>query len=108
MNKEIKAKWIAALRGGKYRQGREQLRKGGRFCCLGVLCNIHAQENPILAATQDNQEWYFGSKIFLANRLMRWSGVSRVTQVVLSDMNDGTYGKPASFKEIASYIKKNL
>jgi|688.fasta_scaffold176977_2 hypothetical protein len=40
MNKEIKARWIEALRSGNYEQGRYSLRRGSEFCCLGVLCDI--------------------------------------------------------------------
>ena len=43
MNPEIKAKWVAALRSGEYKQAKGQLRIGNSFCCLGVLCNLHAQ-----------------------------------------------------------------
>lgn len=46
MDKKIKARWVKALRSGKYRQGRRSLRskEGDRFCCLGVLCDLHRKE----------------------------------------------------------------
>lgn len=35
------AKWIAALRSGKYQQTFSELKSAdGGFCCLGVLCDI--------------------------------------------------------------------
>lgn len=40
MNPEIKEKWVAALRSGKYMQGAHCLRIGDNFCCLAVLCDI--------------------------------------------------------------------
>ena len=42
MDKEIKNKWIEALRSGKYQQGCHYLRgpTGDRYCCFGVLCDI--------------------------------------------------------------------
>ena len=50
LNQEIKDRWIAALRSGKYPQAQKALRvrydddsdDGGEdsFCCLGVLCDI--------------------------------------------------------------------
>ena len=40
MNKEIKARWVEALRSGNYEQGLHNLRRGSEFCCLGVLCDI--------------------------------------------------------------------
>ena len=42
MNPEIKQKWVEALRSGKYEQGNECLRKGDKFCCLGVFCEVVA------------------------------------------------------------------
>lgn len=33
-------KWIAALRSGKYDQGRGQLATINGYCCLGVACEI--------------------------------------------------------------------
>lgn len=58
MNKDIKARWIAALRSGEYKQGQEFLRARRyervdadncpiyeeRFCCLGVLCDLYIKE----------------------------------------------------------------
>lgn len=45
MNQEWKTKWVEALRSGKYKQGKMQLRvvlPDGEpgFCCLGVACDI--------------------------------------------------------------------
>lgn len=38
MPKELKAKWLAALRSGKYKQATGVLcDKAGGYCCLGVL-----------------------------------------------------------------------
>lgn len=37
MNKEIKIKWVTALRSGKYKQGKKALNINNNFfCCLGV------------------------------------------------------------------------
>ena len=46
MNKDIRDRWIAALRSGKYKRGAGMLRRksqDGRdgFCCLGVLCDVY-------------------------------------------------------------------
>lgn len=40
MDKELKAKWVAALRSGQYKQGTKALRIGDNYCCLGVLCDV--------------------------------------------------------------------
>lgn len=42
MKKSVKARWVAALRSGEYKQGIGELRSADdRFCCLGVLCDLH-------------------------------------------------------------------
>lgn len=33
--------WVAALRSGNYEQGKEKLCRNGKYCCLGVLCELH-------------------------------------------------------------------
>jgi hypothetical protein len=40
LNEEIKARWTAALRSGDYEQGFTLLQSEGKFCCLGVLCEL--------------------------------------------------------------------
>lgn len=40
MDPEWKAKWVEALRSGKYKQGQYKLRDEDQFCCLGVLCDL--------------------------------------------------------------------
>jgi len=45
MRPEIKAAWIAALRSGKYKKTVGDLRNPNGFCCLGVLCDLHAKAN---------------------------------------------------------------
>ncbi len=50
MNPEVKARWVAALRGGeytqdKYTQGKSSLRnKYDELCCLGVLCDLAGKD----------------------------------------------------------------
>lgn len=46
MDPVLKTEWLAALRSGKYMQGRGFLRTGkDEFCCLGVLCDIVDKKN---------------------------------------------------------------
>jgi hypothetical protein len=49
---EVKEKWVAALRSGEYQQTKSYLHlveEDGvdRFCCLGVLCDLAAQEGVV-------------------------------------------------------------
>jgi hypothetical protein len=44
MRKEVADLWVAALRSGDYQQTTLQLRDVDGFCCLGVLCDLHAKQ----------------------------------------------------------------
>lgn len=53
MKPEIKAEWVAALRSGEYEQGYHVLQnEEGRYCCLGVLCEIAVKHGVIAEPTQ--------------------------------------------------------
>ncbi len=111
MNKEIKAKWVAALRSGSYVQGTGMLRsEGNQFCCLGVLCNLHAQVHPKIAAKQKDSESYMGESEILPTEVMNWAGVDTqngwwfARKFTLASLNDaGT-----SFSDIAKIIEQHF
>lgn len=110
MNPEIKSKWLAALRSGEYKQGKGQLRKEDNFCCLGVLCDLHAKETE--------QKWevdYVGGNYLnhcgnLPLAVRDWAGLGSANPKIegdwLSNYNDNEPGK--SFAEIADLIEKHL
>lgn len=67
MDAKIKADWIKALRSGEYEQGMGKLQANGKFCCLGVLCelapNVHRVSTTVsgigvyaASDTSDNRE----------------------------------------------------
>lgn len=133
MNPEIKAKWVEALRSGKYKQGTGKLRRLTRtlmglpdvstdqFCCLGVLCEL-----AIEAGVIDQPNRAFGSYRYgtdhdadlLPREVGLWAGIDqRDPRVVtghdliegptcysLSVVNDSG----ESFETIAGYIEKSL
>lgn len=51
LNPVFKAKWVAALRSGKYEQDSEALfsPSSGGYCCLGVACHISGQRPSHIA-----------------------------------------------------------
>lgn len=112
MRKDIAEKWIKALKSGKYKQTSGYLRKDDGFCCLGVLCNLHAKEHPKIAKTQTNPNVYLGQMCVLPDSVKQWAEMDTDNGLIyngkshgcLSEMND--QGK--SFKEIAEVIKQNI
>lgn len=66
MDKNLKAKWIKALRGGGYEQGDSMLYDSGNdsFCCLGVLCRVAgANLDEIDEVTMPSRTERFGTLI---------------------------------------------
>lgn len=109
MNPEVKAKWIAALRSGEYKQTQGHLRVGDAFCCLGVLCNLHAQAHPEIAAEQTSKDGYMGRDSYLPAEVQVWAGLDTSTGELkggrsLAVMND----RGSSFKTIADAIEEQL
>jgi hypothetical protein len=105
LNAEVKAKWVAALRSGKYRQGVGSLKqrddhRHNKLCCLGVLGELCS-----LPGTDDN------SYLVEGKALRALGGLRKKTQSKLAELNDGSDdGKVdrMSFRQIADYIEKNL
>lgn len=96
----FKKTWVAALRSGKYEQGKEWMKRisfdGQTYCCLGVLrevCSVEGRNSLHILTTQQ----------------LKQIGLSYDDQNTLAYMNDGTGGMSRhSFKEIAEWIEDNL
>lgn len=100
MNKELKQRWIEALRSGNYKQGRFCLRvkRYDSFCCLGVLAdlidpNAWTKEPPLDQFKWNDFSCYLGE-----------DNLSEEIQLPLSRMNDAGF----NFLEIADWIDKNV
>lgn len=54
MDKKLKAKWVKALRSGKYKQCTSELydSEAREYCCLGVLCVVAKLEPDANAYTK--------------------------------------------------------
>lgn len=119
MKHSIKKKWIAALRSGDYTQCKGKLRSKNEFCCLGVLCNLHAQAHPEFAATQKDPNSYDDERVLPSDRILIWAGIHDESLIIngitadivthLWERNDGlsTFGKH-NFNDIADFIEKHL
>jgi len=111
IKRAVKKRWIAALRSGKYRQGKGRLCKTSKgrskFCCLGVLGNEELDGEWELGI--DDRVWtlrYKGDADFsvLPRKARVDLGLSEVDEDKLTEMNDTGH----SFKEIAVWIEENL
>lgn len=111
MKPDVKARWVEALRSGRYTQARGALRDAaGGHCCLGVLADIAG----IDWSTQTKAEPY-GDVFFVGlegDRLYERCGLGPSSKPAqLARMNDGVEpgrDAPASFAEIADWIEANL
>lgn len=118
MNPDIKAKWVAALRSGEYKQGYGALHCGsddpkvdGGFCCLGVLCEVAVKEGVIDAGFQAYSwsNFQYGSREggILPESVCRWADVTAVP-----DIHDGpaTHWNDTvrfNFEQIAEMIESD-
>lgn len=115
MKTSIKQKWISALRSGKYRQGRGALRRGDKYCCLGVLCELAIQDGVKIELDVDNESrtTFDGSAGYPPVAVMDWADLSdnnpRIRPGGESDRTlAGINDEGASFETIADLIEKHL
>lgn len=114
MHENIKARWTTALRSGQYVQGQGQLRdeidERLQHCCLGVLCDLYAQDqdpnfwaNPHLDLITD----------FLPDPVWRWAGLpSQTVKVTVAGKNERVSwlndNLNYNFNSLADLIDHNL
>lgn len=110
LNKAFKAKWLKALRSGRYEQTISELRVGTRrdgfgYCCLGVACNIMDRHwkisNGDVTYSHKYSEPGYES---LSLAFLKQINLSHKQESKLITMNDE--GK--SFNQIADYIERYL
>jgi hypothetical protein len=134
MNPEIRALWSGALRSGKYEQGTGWLNRDGRYCCLGVLCELAVEAG--IAERRTAGEFnvsgyaalglssdYEGEKATLPAVVANWAGLPSANPPVeyqaagepprlvsLAELNDGTMTdvRKHAFDEIADFIDAQL
>lgn len=109
MNDNAK-KWVAALRSGKFKQGKGSLGDCGLYCCLGVACEL-AIENGVNINVKDEggRKSYDGAWATVPESVEKWLGLNEDTggyegedgYETLTEQNDGGM----SFQEIADIIE---
>jgi hypothetical protein len=102
MEKRIKARWLRALRSGKYKQVKKRLRGDKtHYCCLGVLCMLL---EPDQWEHSEDYGWdHRGEGEFPSQPVRVMAGLSEEMARQLAEMNDA--GK--RFATIANFIEKN-
>jgi len=118
MDPQIRARWVAALRSGEYEQGREVLRSGDTFCCLGVLCELAIQDGALAPPSRgENGNWlYGGTDDYLPDAVQNWAGLTarnpyvtvkgaREPLAILNDQGGLDDDGPWTFAQIADLIE---
>lgn len=124
MNENVKRRWVEALRSGKYIQTTGALRAArghGSYehCCLGVLCELAAEEGIVETAgswgyLDPKQRKDVANGMFLPDSVKDWAGLPDIDPVIeiatdrvvtLTQLNDTA---KISFEEIAAFIEEYL
>lgn len=119
MNKRVKKKWLEALRGGEYKQGRGELEKDGKYCCLGVLTDLYCKAKRVKKKVKER----LLDDVIPPKEVVEWADLGVENPVVMKGdkttslvgLNDGEYaGNPQAeirqhtFKQIAKVIEEQL
>lgn len=105
MNPEDKARWVAALRSGEYKQATGQLRtRDNKHCCLGVCLDVLRPSHWTRNSAQDEWADLDGDADLLNYETGVDIGLAEGIQEELATMNDDL---AMPFTEIADWIEKN-
>ena len=123
MNTEIKTMWVEALRSGQYKQGSGHLNLDGKFCCLGVLCDLAVKAGGVVkdvvdnGVDTDNITSYDGQSMVLPQSVMDWAGLtSDNPEVVFVESVGAIYedgiawfnDNEFSFETLSDFIEEQL
>lgn len=113
--KNLVKKWVAALRSGKYKQGKGVLRsEKGKYCCLGVLCDVASPKgwNKTPEKALNSRGKAFGHRLddyspdmIAWKEYFRLTGLDKLDPDTLVIMNDDDR---KSFSTIANHIESVL
>jgi hypothetical protein len=101
MNKKVKTKWLEALRSGKYKQGKARLKREGKYCCLGVLCDI---SNLRTWVSVEDGDLYAGCSMLAHYEVSAWAELPEAQQYILASINDSSIDYTDSIKYIQEVL----
>jgi hypothetical protein len=110
---DIKSRWTAALRSGRFKQGTGFLRTNNeKYCCLGVLCQLAVEAGVDVKVTTPEfgpkRYTYDGRVGLLPTSVQKWAGLDtggpRAGVESLTNLND--FG--VDFGRIAELIDSHL
>lgn len=124
MKREDAKKWLAALRSGEYKQGKQTLRTSdNKFCCLGVLqhcltgsVETYSGPNSDEALSLPTPTWLEKHDIEFTKKdgiVCQWPWLSKLKMGAVS-ANDGTdplspkHVENKTFEEIADAIEEEI
>lgn len=75
MRKDVAKKWARELRSGKYAKGTDALNASGKFCCLGVLCELAIKNGVVVdkLTDEDTDVTYDGEYGSLPVAVQEWA-----------------------------------
>jgi hypothetical protein len=110
--KKIVKRWVKALESGEYEQNKGALRKGNRFCCLGVLCDLAVKAKvinpPTILISDYGDDFAYGNGGYtgaLPDSVRRWAGLSESSGAHRSTSLAALNDSGRTFKTIAKVIE---
>lgn len=122
MTPQLATAWVKALRSGKYKQGKGQLRYEedhgipATHCCLGVLAEVCRTRKPFADFDLSDEALQDSNNVDLTDLgMLEAVGLEPDDQEFLIARNDGCIYKPEdkdpvswSFKQIANWIERKF
>jgi hypothetical protein len=105
MDVEVKRRWIAALRSGKYPQGQGCLRKDSGYCCMGVLCDLYDSN---LWRSQKSFYSFQGERWYLSPYILFWSGLTANNPDVMVACQECDSAQPFECECVGGMTKATL
>ncbi len=119
MNSRVKARWVKALRSGKYKKTTSVLKNDDCFCVMGVLCDLYVRSKE---GKENKATWNEDGYICVNNEsscavapaiVLKWADLQDIRvsingighPITIMGLNDS--GKK-SFKQLADIIEKKF